>query len=934
MKKLLIPLLIIVFFGNVLFSQTKDCKSNQIIPTDKTIRIGYLDNGLKYYIKKNVKPEKRAHLRLVVKTGAIQEDDDQNGLAHFCEHMAFNGTKNYPKNELLDFLQKSGMEFGADINASTGLEVTQYELPIPCEDEKFLEKCFEILEDWAHNVTYDNAQIDGERGVLVSEWRQRNSPNFRVRTKLAEYIYKDSKYAKRNIIGDTGILKHFDYDVIKRFYRDWYRPDLMAVIAVGDFDVDKVESLIKKYFNRIPKAKNPREHKIFDIPNNKELIVGSETDKELSTEQASILIKLNEYNKLTYGGYYETLKRNLYDAMFASRINEILQKPNPPFVNAFAGEGSYQSDRRVYSMNIIAKQGQIKSGLDAMLTEAIRVLKYGFTQSELDRAKSDMFATYQKYFNERNTTVHSSYVSEFTNAFTSDVSIPGIENEFEYVKSCVPNISLNEVNDLAKLYLKKENWVITYSAPEANAAGLPSNKEIKELWAASFDKNVEPYKDVASEKSLFSKKVKDGSIVDEKFDKELNTHFLTLSNGAKVILKPTNFKEKDIVFEAFSQGGLSLCDDKDYVSGILSTTFIGNAGLGEFDLPTLQKKLSGKIIRVFPYIDDLYEGLKGNCSTADFETLMQMVNLYFSEPRNDKDAYETLLSRIKSAVANRGNSSDEVFKDSVAVISNNRHFRRRPITSDVLNEVNLDNAFNIYKNRFANSGDFTFVFVGDFNLEEAKMFVKKYIASLPSEKNNEKWEDRKIGTPHKSITNTFKKGNEERAHVRLIIPGELQWSEENQCKMNSISNIIQIKMIETVREEKAGIYSPGVWVELNKYPLPDFSINIDFVCEPKRVDELIDATLKIVKDLQNKVDETDLEKVVSADIKNYEVYMKNNNFWVSNLVNYMKNDDNLKDIVKYEDYLKQLNTKSVQDCAKNMINLNRIIRVVNLPETY
>lgn len=927
-----IALLICCILALTQYGNATDCNSAKDLPADKQVKIGKLKNGLTYYIRKNDKPEGRAHFRLVVKAGAIQEDDDQDGLAHFCEHMAFNGTKNFPKNKLVDFLQKSGVQFGADLNASTGMERTMYELPIPIDDVEFVNNAFQILEDWAHNASYDNDMIDGERGVILAEWRQRNSSTMRMYNKFRNYLFKDSKYAKRNVIGDTSIIKNFPHETIKRFYKDWYRPELMAFIAVGDFDVKKIESLIKKHFERLANPAYPRKYEYFPIPYHKETLVAVGSDKELTGEQIGIYFKFDEYDPKTAAGYLEDIKRQLYDIMFGARINEILQKPNPPFVSAGGSETAYYGKYRAYILSAQTKPGGLKEGLDAIMTEAVRAKQHGFTSSEFDRAKSIYLSRLEKAHNERKTRLHSSYVDEYTNNFTSDEPIPGIEYELEFVKSCLPGISLGEINSLAKYYIKSENTVLTASIPENAGGKIIGDKELLGVFNQSLAKKTEPYKDIDAGKPLFSKSLKEGSIINEKELKEISGVELTLSNGAKVILKKTDFKNDEILFDAFSPGGTSLIENNDYISSILAPELITNIGISEFDLTQLQKLLAGKIVRLSPYITDLYECMTGSSSKKDLETLFQLIHLYFADPRYDENAFKTYYSRLSAFLANSGNSTDRVFADSVNSTLYNRHYRKRPLNLNTLKELNYDKAYAIYKDRYANAGDFTFIFVGDFELDDLRKFAKKYIAALPSNNRLEKWEDRNVTPTAKLTENIYRKGNEDRANVRLSFTSDVNWSEANRYLFESIADYIDIKVLEIVREEKSGVYSPRIYAEISKYPKPKFMLHINFVSEPSRVNELVNTVIDIVKDMLVNCDDIVIDKIKRTHQRKREVALKNNNYWLNNLSLYGKNNEDPKLIVDFDNLVKNLNAKDFQNFVKVAIKPERYVKVVNLPE--
>lgn len=902
------------------------------IPIDSKIKIGKLENGFTYYIRQNQRPEKQAHFRLVINAGAINEDDDQNGLAHFIEHMCFNGTKNFPKNELVDFLQKTGIRFGADLNASTNTDVTMYELPIPMNDPELLKNTFMVLQDWAHNVSFDNDQIEGERGVIISEWRQRNNFQMRLRNKHADKLYNGSKYADRNIIGDTAIIQNAPREAFTRFYKDWYRPDLMALIAVGDFDVNEIEKMIKSHFSNLKMPENPRERVNYKIPDHKNSLVSIATDKELPVDIGILYFKKQHSDEKFVKDFKERLESTLYDIMFNGRISEFQQKPNPPFIQAGGSYGSFAGDKDAYFIQVVTKTGEIENGLDAVLTEAHRVRLHGFTATELDRAKKQYISQLEQAYKDRNTRESNSYVNEYTRNFTRKESIPGIEYELELSKSLIDNIDLSNVNSLAKAYISKENTVLTIGAVDKVGSTPPSETKIQNIFYASWEKQIAPYKDEYSEKPLFSKIVAPGKIIKEKEDKYLGLYQFELSNGAQIIVKPTDFDDTEILFRAYSNGGTSVASDLDYVSASLADQFIAFSGIGEFSNPDLQKVLSDKNVNVSPQINDLSAELSGNSVPDDIETMMQLIHLYFTAVRTDKDASTSYLQRLRSVIENRMSVPENIFNDSIQVILSSWHYRQRPPSTELLNEFNYDKALEFYKNRYADASNFTFIFVGNIDLNTFKPFVEKYIASLPSNGQKENWKDIGLRYPNGEIERRIKKGDEDKSHVRLTYTGTFDWSQECRFELTSLADVVRIRMTDLVREQLGGTYSPGIWVQFSKYPVPMYSLNVDFVCEPKRVDELISATDKLLKELKKDVDIESTQKVVKAMKLQREKNLKNNRYWITNLYSYLINNDDPSQILKYDKLVENLKAEIVRKAAKEYIDFENKVTVILEPE--
>ena len=934
MKRVMLALILAVFlitanYGN---SAEFDKNSNEKIPINNKLKIGKLPNGFTYYILKNSKPEYRGHFRLVINAGAINEDDDQNGLAHFCEHMCFNGTKNYPKNELLDVLQKLGIRFGADVNASTGLDITMYELPVSVNDPVTLKNTFQVLEDWAHNVSFESDDIDGERDVIVSEWRQRNDARGRLNDLHAAKLYYNSKYSKRNIIGDTFLLKNFKYDVIRRFYKDWYRPDLMALVAVGDFDVDKIEKMIIDHFSKLEVSKSPRPDIVENIPLHKETLVSIAKDIELPYEMLRLTVKLPLIDETTYKGYAEILKRELYDIIFNERIKEITTQTNPPFNNGGGGESSFNGNKRAYIIQIGYKSGGFDNAFSSLITAAQNVKQNGYTQEELDRAKKILFSFIEKAYNGRSSTEHDSYVEELTSYFNENIPMAGIEMDFKMVKSFLKQITLNDVNQLANLYLTKENCVITLSAPEKSDTKLPTESEILTKFSKLMDQKVVANISDEVSKPLFNKKVIPGKIVKSTKNDKLGVEELELSNGAKILLKQTNFKDDEILFKAYSFGGSSLITDKDFYSSEMATNVISSAGLADFKQTDLQKVLAGAVVGLSPSINEYTEEFDGTTSTKDLETLLQLTNLYYTSTRKDADAYKSFIQRITPYLENRSNSQEEVFNDSVTWNLNNYHFRKQPLTKKYIDNADFETAYRIFKERFNSPSDFTFIFVGDFKPDIIKPLLEKYIGSIAPAKSKEIYKDLGIKYPNKSIVNKFNKGTEDRAHVRLTLTGDFNWSQENRHRLQSMVELLDIKLIEKIREEMGGTYSPGVWVEMQKFPNTQYAVNIDFITEPKRVDEMVSACKVVINKLKNDIDEVGTLKVRKAQEKEREVSMKENSYWLSTLYSYSSRNEDITTMLNWDNLIVNLKPEDLKKSAQTYLNTNNMIEVVVMPE--
>ena len=621
------------------------------LPSDPSVIIGKLDNGLIYYIRRNAKPEKRVELRLAVNAGSVLENNSQQGLAHFTEHMCFNGTKNFPHNDLVDFLQKTGVKFGADINAHTGFDETVYELQLPTDQKDLVEKGVQVLEDWAHQVTFDDKEIDAERGVITEEWRLGLGANDRMLRKFVPVILKDSRYAERLPIGDINIVKNCPHDTLRKFYHDWYRPDLQAIAIVGDIDVKEMEALVKQHFAPIQNPANQRTRTVFDIPDNKDPLISIATDKEATGSEIMVCYKHPLKNTYTVEDYKEYLTARLYNEMLNARFSEIANQSNAPFIAAQSDYSNFLGLARSkdgYQLFAVAKENQIDKSFETLLTENQRVKQFGFTSTELERMKEQFMSDYEKAAKESDKTESVKFVEEYVSNFLSKDPIPGAQYEYRLAKKLLPTIKLEEINALAAKWITDNNMVVLVEAPEKEGIKVPTEKELLDIIAASKKTVVTAYVDKFKAEPLVKEDLKGSKVTSKTENKDLGFTELTFGNGVQAIIKKTDFKNDEILINAYSTGGTSLYSDQDFVPAFFASKIINECGVGNFDNTELEKKLKGKEIEIGPYIDDLKQGLTGKCSPKDFETLLQLTYLYCKEPRKDTAEFKAFMSKMKT----------------------------------------------------------------------------------------------------------------------------------------------------------------------------------------------------------------------------------------------------------------------------------------------
>jgi zinc protease len=931
-KRIFLLCSLITFLFTTADSQTP--ATDKKIPSDAKVKIGKLPNGITYYIRKNTEPKNRAELRLVVKAGSILETDKQAGLAHFSEHMAFNGTKNFRKQELVDFLEKSGVNFGADLNAYTSFDETVYELQLPTDSTEVFKKGFQILEDWAHNVSFENDEIDKERGVVVEEWRLGRGADERLRAKYFPVLLKGSQYANRIPIGTKENLDTFKYETVKQFYRDWYRPDLQAVIAVGDFDIAEVEKLIKAHFGNIPKATNPKPRKKFGIPAQKGTSVAIVTDPEQQYNMVQIFYKQPSIPEATTDLQYRSmLVRELFNQMINQRLEELVQSGEAPFVFANTSYSKLIGDKDAFMLMAVTQDpSKVSEAIETLLQENERVRRFGFTKGELERAKASMLSGIENIYNERDKTKSSSYVGEYIRNFLDKEPIPGIEYEFNLYKKYMPGITVKEVNALIAQWMKPTDRTVIVLAPEDAKSKLPAEKDVLAMMSMTF-KDIFAYEDKTVNEPLISKLPPAGKVTDMKMMQEVEAVELTLSNGAKVVLKPTNFKNDEIVISAISKGGNSLYSDADYLSAMNSSIAVMYGGVGNFDMISLQKTLAGKHVYVAPSISMYTEGLSGSTSPKDLETAMQLIHLYFTSPRKDENAFKVIQQQMEASLANKSKDPNSVFMDTVSYVMGNYHPRRKPLTLQSLKDIDYNKAYEIYKQRFANAGDFVFTFVGNFQPQQILPLVEKYIASLPGGQGHESWKDVGITAPKGTVNRVVRKGQENKASVRLFFTGTTNYSDLEATQLDQLCSILGIRLREVLREDQGGVYGVGVRGNIERAPVEKYTVSIGFGCSAENVDKLVDLVMKEIDNLKmNGATQVNIEKVTAEDVRSMETELKQNRYWQYNLEQKYLYGEDPKTILEDMSNLKKMTVERSKELAKKYFNTGNFAKMILLPE--
>ncbi|CAN5210620.1 insulinase family protein [soil metagenome] len=934
MKNLVLKtcLLFIGLSTGTLFSQAVETK----IPTDPNVKIGKLENGLTYYIQNNGKPEDKLELRLAINAGSILENDDQQGLAHFVEHMSFNGTKNFKKNELVDYLQGIGVKFGADLNAYTGFDETVYILPIPSDNPEILDKGFQILEDWAHNALMKEGDIDGERGVVMEEYRLGLGPDKRMMQDYLPKLMYGSQYANRLPIGKSDVIENADYETVRSYYRDWYRPDLMAVIAVGDLEVEVIEQKIKQYFSRLQKVENPRERPVFGVPNHEETFVSIASDKESPFSQVRVYYKDREDAKdiITTNDYRDQMVKTMFSIMINERLNELRNNPNPPFTfgNSSYG-GTYARSKKAYQSFAMSGTGDQLKALRALLEENERVLQHGFSEGELERAKNNYLAQMDRQYKDRDKQESGRIINQYVSNFLSNTPIPGIEWRFEFVKNALPSIQVKEVNALINDFLHDDNRVIIFTGPEKEDLKQVTEEEIYALLEEVENTKLEPYQDTELRENLITAMPKAGSITGEEINEGLDYKTLTLSNGARVVYKATDFKNDEILFAAYSPGGTSLYSDDVYKSTVYANGGLSEAGIAGLSLNDLNKMMTGKIVSVRPNISSFSEGFSGSSTPQDLETLFQLVHLYFTDLNMDEDAYKSFIAKQKNFLGNMMANPSTYFQNELGKFRNGGNSRYIGFpTPEFMDEQDYSLAYQNYQERFANASDFIFYFTGNIDEVKLKEYASAYLASLPSTSEKEEFIVPEFREPNTQRKKIIHKGSDPKSMVNFVWNGEVEYDQDEKMALEALGEILTIKLVEQLREEEAGVYGVGARGSMGKIPYESYNFAISFPCGPENVDRLTAATLaEVAKIKKDGPTEKDLAKVKESYMLGHKESLKENRFWLAQFQAADRDGSPLEDILKYEYKVASLSIAQIQEAANKYLDENYLLGIL-MPE--
>lgn len=890
------------------------------LPNDTAVRTGVLPNGLTYYIRRNAEPRQQAYLTLVNKVGSLMETDEQRGLAHFTEHMAFKGTKNFPKNSLVDALQKMGVRFGADLNAYTSFDQTVYKLDIPVNDTASLNRGMQILRDWAGGVEMVNEDIESERGVILEEKRQRKGAGERIREKTLPILLNNAQHVHRLPIGTEEVLKNFNPDVLRKFYRNWYRPDLQGIVVVGEFDIDAMEKQIKQLFGDLVKPADAPAPPVHPVT-----LTGKKTFNILRDEEIRA-VSMQWYSKEKAAHMHtdkdlgKGIAIQLFNDMLAKRIVHLQRQSDPPFLQAGAGIGPIAEGLAGPSVQISFLPGAIERGYTAVMTELFRVKKYGFTEEELKRAKTALGETQNNRYNNRGKISSESWANQYVQAFLNKTPFPSEEYLNKIIREQLNALTLSDINELTSSFFNMPDQDIIILAPADGKDALPSETDLKN-WAAKAEASrIEAYKEPASASGLPALTAKPGTVVDAKQYSGIDVTEWTLSNGARVLLKPTNCQDDKILMNGLSSGGTSLYDQQDHDAASLAVPITLQGGVAGLDPEALSKVLTGKMVQFQPFISDYYEGFSSGSTKKDFGTCLQLMHLYFTQTTLNENAVAGMLRNTKLELEKRYQVPGNIFLDSVNGFLTSHHWRKQPMTVARLEAVKPARAVEIFRERFADAGDFTFLITGNFVPDSIKPLVLQYIGSLPALHKKETAVDMGIRFADQSKTIVVKQEIENKATVQIVIPGTYKGTPWENVKLNALRTILQYRITETLRTKESGTYTPSVGIQKSNFPVPGYGFTISFTCDPLRARALVaEVKLVLAQLAQEGPTDDELAKFLAESRASIAKMSNTSDYWHSMLLASLQNGYDLNEMNSVEKYLGQINKERMKEAAKELI---------------
>ncbi len=907
----------------------------ELLPLDPELRLETLENGLTYYIRENAEPENRAFLRLVVNAGSVLEDEDQLGLAHFVEHLAFLGTEAFDKDAIDGYLESLGIRFGPDVNAYTSFDETVYMLQIPADDAEKLETGIHILQQWAHAVTFEPEMIESERGVIKEEWRTRLGASQRIRDRQLPVLLRDSRHAERLPIGKPEVFMEAGREELVRFYRDWYRPELMAVVAVGDFDADQIESWIVEYFSRIEPHPDPPERPEFQVPAHQDTMYSLVSDPEASGNTVTIYSKFATEPLQTERQYRELLEDRLFAIALNNRLSEIARAPDAPFLSAVAGRGRLARPVSARIIQARVEEDSILGGFEALVTEAARARRHGFSEAELERARRELRRSMQNAYNERDNTPSSGFASEYVRHFLQGEAVPGIELEWALTERFLPLVTTEHLHERAEQFFLPENRVIAISAAENTQLVMPSEGELAQTLEKVVALELEPFPNDIELEELMPQPPTPGEIVRERELEDVDALEWTLSNGLTVVLKPTDFRSDEVRLSAFRYGGASLVEDKDYHNARFVPDVASESGIAHLSRIELDRLLAGIEVSIAPYLNRYDHGFEGRSSVGDLEQLFQLLHLSVHAPRVDEAAFETVMRRERSQLRNRAAQPNPAFIDRVFEILADGDLRRMPLTLEDLDRVQFDRVVELHERLFGEMSGLRLFLVGALDPDRVRGYVETYVASLPTTDEVPERIDRGLSLPRGVIEEEIFIGADPAGRVAIVFTGEHRWSREDNYAFRSLTDALRLKLREVLRERESGTYSVGVSGSLAQFPVSRYQFSVLFGASPERASELGDLVIDELRAFVNAgPSESLLARVQETHRRDHEAEMRSNRFWLNSLRNAYYYDQPVSWIPARPELTDSLEAETIRRAAERHLDFENHVRLILYPAAY
>jgi zinc protease len=927
-RKNLLMIVVILLSGMAAMSQ-----KTSTLPLNERVSTGTLSNGMTYYIMHNQEPEGRVDFYFAQNVGAILEEDSQNGLAHFLEHMAFNGLEHFPGKTMLNYLESKGIKFGRDINAFTSRDETVYNINnVQTEDENLIDSVLLVLHDWSGGLLLQAEEIEAERGVIHEEWRTRRNSRFRLMTQTNPVLYNHSQYAKRDVIGSLDVIDNFEHQELRDYYKKWYRPDQQAVIVVGDIDVEVMEKKIIDLFSQIPMPENAAERVYYEIEPSTELGFKVATDKEAQMPILTWYFRNEASMEVNEETFRQQFIGYFFSLLFNTRLNELKQDPSCPALYMQAMKFSMTRSMDVSMIMAVAKNDQERESFELIMSELEKVRRFGFTESELERVKSEISTMYEDYEKTYEETNSSDWARKLYSHFLKAEDVLPLEFELAFVKNVLETVTLDEIQAFLKNFDNVNNSVITITGPEKE--GYPTKEELLDIVAKVKKANIEAYEDLVDDSPLVKEELQEKTIVNTEEVEGVDAKEYTFENGAKVIVYPTDHAKNEILLSAYSPGGQSLVKTEDLESANVATSLATSSGLGEHDNIQLQKKLAGKNASLRPWIGETSEGFSGNSSVNDFETMLQLLYMYCEHPRFDKKIYDNMISRLSNQLVHMGNDNRSAMRDTLSLVSSNYNERTKLFNQDYIDNISFEKAQSIYKDRFSDASDFTFVFVGNFDLDTHLPLVKKYIGNLTSTNREEQFTDHKVG-PAKGESKRIVEREMEvpKATINHALYSSIDYNPENRVYVNTIASLLSKRYLETIREEEGGTYGVRVRPSFRNYPSERVTITISFDCDPEKYERLMAiVTEEIEKLVEGEINLVNLNEIKEAKTKDLKTDLVENDYWMNLIYSSVQNDMPIISTEDYQKIIDEMDAKKIHKCAKKILKKCDVVEVIMIPK--